>query len=232
MCISTGNFDSIFFLGFTLFLNFEIRRKWKILLKQLVSTTPLEPLNRIAWNLVVMKDMMCRCAFLQEMLIWSIWGAIYIPFFVRLPVPNIWNCHSLYTAFSSNVGAWGVWACSLFFHSILQLLNVAVSMELLTKSIFVVYFKFFQTRRKGDSGLLYFAPFSQHACKEACLLLGTVSKVINMAHGPPLVLGMAGSTSWSCPNTSPSTLSHSCWGRTSSMVSHSWKFVQNWHRFV
>ena len=36
------------------------------------------------------------------------------PFFVRLPVSNAWNCHSLYTAFSSNVGAWGMWACSLF----------------------------------------------------------------------------------------------------------------------
>ena len=36
------------------------------------------------------------------------------PFFVRLPVPNALNCHSLYTAFSSNVGAWGMWACSLF----------------------------------------------------------------------------------------------------------------------
>ena len=36
------------------------------------------------------------------------------PFFVWLPVANAWNCHSLYTAFSSNVGAWGMWACSLF----------------------------------------------------------------------------------------------------------------------
>ena len=114
MCISTGNFDSTFFLGVTLFLNFEIWRKWKILLKQLVSTTPLKPLKRIAWNFVVMKDIMCRYAFLQEMLIWSFWGAIYIPFFVRLPVTNAWNCHSLYTVFSSNVGAWGMWACSLF----------------------------------------------------------------------------------------------------------------------
>ena len=35
-------------------------------------------------------------------------------FSVRLPVTNAWNCHSLYTAFSSNVGAWGMWACSLF----------------------------------------------------------------------------------------------------------------------
>ena len=105
-----------FFLGFTPFLNLEIWPKWKILLllKQLVSTTSLKLLNRIAWNFVVMKDIMCRYAFIQEMLIWSFWGAIYIPFFVRLPVPNAWNCHSLYTAFSSNVGAWGMWACSLF----------------------------------------------------------------------------------------------------------------------
>ena len=69
MCISTGNFDSIFFLGVTPFLNLEIWPKWKILLKQLVSTTPLKPLNRILWNFVVLKDIMCRCAFLQEMLV-------------------------------------------------------------------------------------------------------------------------------------------------------------------
>ena len=75
-----------FFLWITLFLNFEIWRKWKILLVQLVSTTPLKPLNRISRNFVDLKDIMCRCAFLQEMLIWSVWGAIYIPFFVRLPV--------------------------------------------------------------------------------------------------------------------------------------------------
>ena len=114
MCISTGNCESIFFLGFTSFLNFDIWRKWKILLKQLVSTTPPKPLNRSAWIFVDINDIICRYAFLQEMLIWSFWGAIYIPFFVRLTVPNAWNCHSLYTAFSSNVGAWGVWACSLF----------------------------------------------------------------------------------------------------------------------
>ena len=121
MCISTGNFDSIFFLGLRPFFNLEIWRKWKILLKQLVSTTPLKRLNRIPWNFVVMKDIMCRYAFLQEMLIWSFWGAIYIPCFVRLPVPKAWNCHSLYTAFSSNVGAWGMWACSLFLSLVLHL---------------------------------------------------------------------------------------------------------------
>ena len=46
----------------------------------LVRATPLKPLNRISWNLVVMKDIMCRFAFLQEMLIWSFSGAIHIPF--------------------------------------------------------------------------------------------------------------------------------------------------------
>ena len=55
MCISTGHFDSIFFWEQCPFFNFEIWRKWKILLKLLVSTTPLKPLNRIAWNFVVMK---------------------------------------------------------------------------------------------------------------------------------------------------------------------------------
>ena len=89
MHISTGNFDSTFFLRVTIFLNLE--------------------------NLAKMKN--TTVCLVQEMLIWSFWGEIYIPFFVRLPVPNAWNCHSLYslyTAFSSNVGAWGMWACSLF----------------------------------------------------------------------------------------------------------------------
>ena len=87
-------FCFLFFLGFRPFFNFEIWRKWKILLKQLVSATPLKPLNRIAWKFVIMKDIMCRYAFLQEVLIWSFWRAIYIPFFLRLPVNNAWNCHS------------------------------------------------------------------------------------------------------------------------------------------
>ena len=31
-----------------------------------------------------MKDIMCRCAYPQEILFWSFWGAIYVPIFVRL----------------------------------------------------------------------------------------------------------------------------------------------------
>ena len=41
----------------------------------LVSATPLKPLNRIVWNFVVIKDIMCRCAYPQEIL---------IPFFSRI----------------------------------------------------------------------------------------------------------------------------------------------------
>ena len=53
MCISTGNFDSIFSLEVTPFLNSEIWPKRKILLKQFVSSTPLKLLNRILWNFVL-----------------------------------------------------------------------------------------------------------------------------------------------------------------------------------
>ena len=92
MCISTGNFDSIYFLGVTSFLNLEIWPKWKLLLKQfvvrqsvcqsvsqsvsqsvnpvfLVSAAPLKLLNRISLNFVAMKDIMCRCAYPQQILI-------------------------------------------------------------------------------------------------------------------------------------------------------------------
>ena len=34
----------------------------------LVSATPLKPPNRISWNFVVMKDIMCRCGYPQEIL--------------------------------------------------------------------------------------------------------------------------------------------------------------------
>ena len=87
MCISTGNFDSVFFLEVSPFLNFENWRKWKILLKQLVSTTPLKLLNRIAWKVVVMKDIMCRYAFLQEMLV--------DPFEEQFISPFLSDCPSL-----------------------------------------------------------------------------------------------------------------------------------------
>ena len=62
------------------FLNSEIWLKWNILLKQFVSATPLKPLNIITWNFVVIKDIMCRCPYPQEILMqflfrvyWTFW---------------------------------------------------------------------------------------------------------------------------------------------------------------
>ena len=70
MRISTENFYSFFFSELRPFWTYRFgqneRNYWKF-----VSATPLKPLNRISWNFVVMKDIMCRYAFLQEMLIWS-----------------------------------------------------------------------------------------------------------------------------------------------------------------
>ena len=48
---------------------FELRNFPNLLLKQLVSATPLKLLNRISWNLVGSKDTICSCAYYQEMLI-------------------------------------------------------------------------------------------------------------------------------------------------------------------
>jgi hypothetical protein len=51
---------------------FELEISGNILLKQLVSTTPLKLLNIISWNLVGSKDTICSCAYYQEMLIFYI----------------------------------------------------------------------------------------------------------------------------------------------------------------
>ena len=97
--------------------------------KQFVSAIPLKPLNRISWNYVIMKDIMWRCPYPQEILIqlFDLFKEQFISllnfgqnyflqlrwnwFSVWLPVTNATNCHSLYTAFSSNVGAWGMEEC-------------------------------------------------------------------------------------------------------------------------
>ena len=53
---------------------FELRNFPNILLKQLVSTTPLKLLNRISWNLVGSKCIICSCAYYQVNLIaWILW---------------------------------------------------------------------------------------------------------------------------------------------------------------
>ena len=51
-----------------------------ILLKEFVGATPRNPLNRIAWNCVVMKDMMCRYAYQQERIQFFSWNYAFFEF--------------------------------------------------------------------------------------------------------------------------------------------------------
>ena len=74
----------------------------------LVSATPLKPLNRISWNFVVIKDIMYRCAYPQEIfdsiffpekmsMVGLIWLNNYAFIFVFGSVSIIWYflvCHS------------------------------------------------------------------------------------------------------------------------------------------
>jgi hypothetical protein len=78
----TRKFWSPNFCGSYAPLNFKISRN--ILLKQLVSTTPLNLLNRISWNLVGSKDTICSCAdrFLYIYIYIQVYG-IYIQVSVR-----------------------------------------------------------------------------------------------------------------------------------------------------
>ena len=55
----TRKFWSPKFCGSYAPLNLEI--SWNLLLKQLVSATPLKLQNRISWNLVGCKDTVCSC---------------------------------------------------------------------------------------------------------------------------------------------------------------------------
>ena len=38
-----------------------------------VSATPLKPFNRVSWNFVINKDILCRCAYVQEILDLNSW---------------------------------------------------------------------------------------------------------------------------------------------------------------
>jgi hypothetical protein len=66
-CAYYQEFWSPEFCGSYAPLNLEISRN--LLLKQLVSATPLKLRNRISWNLVGSKDTICSCAYYQEILI-------------------------------------------------------------------------------------------------------------------------------------------------------------------
>ena len=68
MCISTGHFDSIFFLGAMPL--FELRNlKMKDTTETVGQHNSTETAQENCVNFVVIKDIMCRYAFLQEMLI-------------------------------------------------------------------------------------------------------------------------------------------------------------------
>ena len=117
MRISTGNFDSIFYVGVTPF--FVLRNLTKM--KEFVSATKTVQHNFV--KLCTYEGFYRKCWFdhFKEQFISLLnFGQNYLAqlgqnlYNVRLPVTNAWNCHSLYTAFSSNVGAWGMWAFSLF----------------------------------------------------------------------------------------------------------------------
>ena len=118
------------YLGVAPFFNLEIWPKSKILLKivrqhnstetaqqNFVKLCSYEGHNVYIWiftgnaDLIFFKEQFISLLnFGQNYFVQLRW----IWFSVRLPVTNAWNCHLLYTAFSSNVGALGMWACSLF----------------------------------------------------------------------------------------------------------------------
>ena len=59
----------LFFLDLRPFWTWKFGQNERYYSTQFVSATPLKWLNRISWNFVVMKDIMCRCAYPQEILI-------------------------------------------------------------------------------------------------------------------------------------------------------------------
>ena len=63
--------------------------------KQFVSKSPLKPLKRISWNVVVMKIIICRYAFSQEPLIWS---------FLRSNLYPLWTLAKIILCISDETG--------------------------------------------------------------------------------------------------------------------------------
>ena len=129
MCISTGNSDSIFFWQLYPFLNLEIWPKLHILLKTVRQGNSIETAQQNFMKLFSYEGhnmkiciftgnavLICLKSNLYPFELWpKLFCATWMNWFsVWLLVTNAWNCHSLYTAFSSNVGPWGMWACSLF----------------------------------------------------------------------------------------------------------------------
>ena len=128
MCISTGNFDWIFFLG--VMPLFEFRNLTNIIAtSQNISSAQLhrncsteflcsyEGHNLLICiftgnaNLIFFREQSISLLNFGQSYFVQLW---WNWFSVWLPVTNAWNWHTLYSAFSGNVGAWGMYACSLF----------------------------------------------------------------------------------------------------------------------
>ena len=78
MCISTWNFDSIFFSELNPFLLRNLAK-----MKDTTETVCQHMLNRISWYFVVVKGIPCRCAYLQEILIQFFFSLNYALFELR-----------------------------------------------------------------------------------------------------------------------------------------------------
>ena len=85
-----------FFFGITPFYNLEIWPKLKILLKEFVSTIYWNRSTEFCENFVVMKDKICRYAFLQKTMIWSFSRSNLYPFWT---LAKIILCNSDETGF-------------------------------------------------------------------------------------------------------------------------------------
>ena len=90
----------------------------------LVSATPLKSLNRITWNFVVMKDIMCRCAYPQEILIPFSFSELRSFWTLKFDVNeryywNSWSAQLLWnrsTEFPETLYLWRTWCVDMHFY--------------------------------------------------------------------------------------------------------------------
>ena len=67
LCVDVHIHRKFWFNFFSPLLNFGQNERYYS--KLFVSATPLKPFKRLSWNFVVMKDLMCRCAYPRKFLI-------------------------------------------------------------------------------------------------------------------------------------------------------------------
>ena len=97
MRISTGNSDSIFFLRVTAFFNLKNLAKMKDTTETVCQRNCSETVEHLC-NIDVMKDIMCRCAYPQEILISMFFGVLSFFELRYLPKMKVCLCNSSETA--------------------------------------------------------------------------------------------------------------------------------------